>query len=402
MRPFYDWRSARPAARYSERFAFMRRKIPRKIERLSDRLFEMAEDPSLLFNDNSERSQALFKMIKSKADGWRKPGRCMYRGCPNLSIANSHSIQRTGPISQLLEKGHVLTPKFWNGGMQLKSVGASDASTFPGFCTRHEAIFLPFERTSSISTDEHVELQTFRTICREIRRKSYDVQQLEELLAYFNDRLESKAKEQAAAQKVEFKSITVQGGVFGKIQEMIDAGKKTVDDLEKLYDLHFDAIDNKVRTRLSGFCIQSNLHFPVALSGLIQHRTSTANHTWIAGVIPQAGGSLIFLAGQPNDQHIINQYMIDVKISVQLIDLVEAWMVLHTDHWFLKPSVWQAIPAHRQDQILTDILDVSKSGLSYEWSIFDDLRRAAMVVPAPVLLGRKEEEIFAIQRAKMN
>ncbi|WP_210213269.1 hypothetical protein, partial [Sinorhizobium meliloti] len=40
--------------------------------------------------------------------------------------------------------------------------------------------------------------------------------------------------------------------------------------------------------------------------------------------------------------------------------------------------------------------------LSYEWSIFDDLRRAAMVVPAPVLLGPKEEEIFTIQRAKMN
>lgn len=125
------------------------------------------------------------------------------------------------------------------------------------------------------------------------------------------------------------------------------------------------------------------------------------NHTWIAGVIPQAGGSLIFLAGQPSDQHTINQYMADVKISVQLIDLIESWMVLHTDHWFLKPSIWQAIPAHRQDQITTDILDVTQSSRRYEWSILDDLRKAAMSVPAPVILGPKEKEIFATQRAKM-
>lgn len=54
---------------------------------------------------------------------------------------------------------------------------------------------------------------------------------------------------------MEFKSITARGGVLGKIGEMIEVGKQTVRELQQLYDVHFDAIDNKVRTQLSGLCI---------------------------------------------------------------------------------------------------------------------------------------------------
>jgi hypothetical protein len=115
-----------------------------------NKLFDAAEDPSLLFLSDSERMKALYKMIGAKAAEWQKPVNCMDRGCSKPSIAKSHRIQRSEPICQLLEDGHVVTPGFLDGELKIKRIGASEASTFPGFCIEHEAIFRPFETTPTI------------------------------------------------------------------------------------------------------------------------------------------------------------------------------------------------------------------------------------------------------------
>jgi hypothetical protein len=56
----------------------------------------------------------------AKAAEWQKPVNCMYRGCSKPSIAKSHAIQRSGPIGQLLEDGHVVTPRFLDGELKIK------------------------------------------------------------------------------------------------------------------------------------------------------------------------------------------------------------------------------------------------------------------------------------------
>ena len=40
-------------------------------------------------------------------------------------------------------------------------------------------------------------------------------------------------------------------------------------------------------------------------------------------------------------------------------------MVLHTDHWLLKPSVWATIPEPRQEKILEDMMDLAREGVVY-------------------------------------
>ncbi|MDL2403035.1 hypothetical protein [Rhizobium mayense] len=272
----------------------MKKNIPNRTKKVLNKLFDAAENPSQLFLSDGERMKALYKMIGAKAAGWQKPVSCMYRGCSKPSIAKSHTIQRSGPISQLLEDGHVVTPRFLDGELKIKSIGASDASTFPGFCSEHEAIFRPFETTSTISTREHVDLQAFRTICREIRRKRYDIQHQESLLADLAARLEDMGNREASRRKIEFQSVTVNGGAFGRLKEAIERGKQVIDRLENLYNLHFDAIDKQSETQLAGYVAQINIAFPVALSGIIEHHAKSGNiSTWIAGVIPQGGGTLM-------------------------------------------------------------------------------------------------------------
>jgi hypothetical protein len=58
-----------------------------------------------------------------------------------------------------------------------------------------------------------------------------------------------------------------------------------------------------------------------------------------------------------------------------LLSMIETWMVHGTDHWFLRPSVWNLIPSERRELILRDVLDTSRNiGMEYERSIFDGLR----------------------------
>ncbi len=56
--------------------------------------------------------------------------------------------------------------------------------------------------------------------------------------------------------------------------------------------------------------------------------------------------------------------------------MVESWMAHGSDHWFIKPSVWEKIKPHYRELILKDIWDFSKNiGYKYNYSIFNDVKR---------------------------
>ncbi|NSY17723.1 hypothetical protein [Neorhizobium sp. AL 9.2.2] len=375
--------------------------FPRNVQDYMDRLFALADDPSKLFASEGELKAALFASMKSKAAGWKQPIQCMFRGCQSPSISKSHTVQRTGPITGLIEKGHVLTPHFSDGELQLKRVGASEASTFPGFCSKHELIFGEFERKSLIDTAVAVELQVFRTICREIRRKRYDVEWLERTYSEMMLRFETKAREEARTHDVIFEGAQIEDGVFGVAQTHILTGNRALSSLESLYDQHFPTIERTGESKLYIASIQGDILIPVALSGLIDYEVESRSVTLVCGVIPQSQGSLIYLAGSDKDKDVINRYIRGLKTDLSLIDLVEAWMVFHTDHWFLRPSVWDPIPADRKSKILEDMFDLSPHGPNYHRSIFDELRIKALQIPHPVVLSPEQTQILNYQRAKM-
>jgi hypothetical protein len=73
-----------------------------------------------------------------------------------------------------------------------------------------------------------------------------------------------------------------------------------------------------------------------------------------------------------------------------ILIMVETWMVRGTDHWFMRPSDWEGIPADRRAMILRDMLDESVSiGEAYPGSVLDSVRarnlttRKAKAEPRP-------------------
>jgi len=95
-------------------------------------------------------------------------------------IVQAHTIQRGGGLSKIAEKGKVLTLRpgsalgFVAGGGQIRArpIGIKDASTFTGFCEKHDAtVFGPLERVPFIGSAQQAFLLLYRAVSHELYLK---------------------------------------------------------------------------------------------------------------------------------------------------------------------------------------------------------------------------------------
>jgi hypothetical protein len=88
---------------------------------------------------------------------------------------NAHTIQRRGGLSEIAEDGHVYSVKegagklFETGGVLLPHrIGSRSASTFAGFCGRHDReMFAPIETGTPTLSRENAFLFSFRALAYE-------------------------------------------------------------------------------------------------------------------------------------------------------------------------------------------------------------------------------------------
>ena len=182
----------------------------------------------------------------------------MYRGCTSPSIRRSHAIHRAGSIERIAEDQHVLTPMLNSKGkMRMGHIGIKLASTFPGFCVEHERLFAEFETAGSVSSERHVVLQAYRSLCRETARKDRQIRGLERMLHQYR-----KARQDHYAKNIQqklpgstFESLQVKGDAIEEAVTTILNGAK--EDLAELQgDLH-DQLFSYIRGEPQGPSVQA-------------------------------------------------------------------------------------------------------------------------------------------------
>lgn len=90
-------------------------------------------------------------------------------------IVGAHTIQRKGPLADIVDDGeHVLSfyPPSLNRDESPRRVGWREASTFAGFCDRHDSqAFRPLEQGVFTGSDEQCFLLAYRAVCHELYQK---------------------------------------------------------------------------------------------------------------------------------------------------------------------------------------------------------------------------------------
>ncbi len=323
---------------------------------------------------------------------------CIIPRCKSKSIRSSHTIQKAHSLKMIAEDNHVYSPVFnkKNGKLEMTRLGVNKASTFPGFCSKHEHIFHGFESSKDVDSEEAVGLQILRTIARELVVKQSE---LEKLIAikdrYLNFR-EKKISElfyAAASEKISNmaypESITIdfEDKNLAAINDEIE---KVSSDIPFLISNFFEPLcryilfDGSSDDPLYIYKITAPEKIPVALAGRgsfhiekggVQHEIHA-----ILNILPLVDRTALYIAVELKNREFLEHYIsLFQQTGLPGLNLAEAWMVRGSDHWFIQPSVWDELEDDRKEQVLKDVLDVGHHIAEiYDFSIFDSLRRKSL------------------------
>ncbi|AUW57873.1 hypothetical protein C1T17_06915 [Sphingobium sp. SCG-1] len=345
-------------------------------------LTDLEADAAAVFSSDGERNGVFHSFLKRWDRAWSKPGSCMHDGCSNLSIPRSHTISLGASIRLIADNGHVQTPRYGAAGLDLVSVGVRDASTFPGFCTEHENLFSAFETQKTMTEEQHFRLQAFRTICREIYSKRHQKQKADAMLAEHrlrrNEFVIARMQSARAAPPLEVSGLAFENDeIENRLVRHLADIQSDLPELEALYEGILPEIRHG-SDHLAMLVANFGIQLSVCLSGfgvLNYERDGEAKRgLCFLAIIPESGNTKIMIGAASEHSDAIDLHAQD-QSSFSVLEMLESWMIHGTDHWFIAPSAWSAIPAARQRAICERIMEPLSLADRSPFSILDDARR---------------------------
>lgn len=345
-------------------------------------LADFERDHRVIFGSDGARRSYRYIARSGSRNAWNASRPCVVDGCDQPSIVRSHSIQKAGPLESIAEDQHVLQPVFdGSEKLTMRSVGVNSASVFPGFCPRHEQMFSKFEQRKCVQSDADIALQMYRVVARELVRARFEVQQLASSLSSYKE-----LRDQFMLSRVRLKypQFTLRSVIFTKDlleQELASQLQACAGTIEEIVGGIFPELGQAI-SGLGGDCAVTHIScpdlLPVCLSGRgnIALQGTSGAATLFLCVLPGPSGTDVFLAARSQDAHFLKAYVAHHMYSrLSILSAVESWMIYQTDHWFITPSVWTAIPEERRDVLLhLAFTDHSLLGHECPMSIFDELR----------------------------
>jgi hypothetical protein len=334
----------------------------------------LSADPNLL-GLRHEWRKLYFPGVNSEQAAWRAKRRCSFPGC-NATTVKSHVLQRTGPIKFISENNHVMAPNFdAKKGGGVRSVGWNDASVFPGFCGHHDTnLFKTFETRGGVATDEDLSLQVYRSYQRELLALKHGVEKQPELFKEICEINQNFLRTQILREIgldniMKFPHILkykFSGGDWnsGEISEFFALRQETYKAVARIQH-HMSEFIASPGASIKGVCVLGYdipVSIPVAFSGVGLYYTGLVEDAKVLPVrrahalfmicIPGVASTKIVVFGAGDEARELETFLNHKGVTLccdsnkkrlALLDFVEQFMVGSTDHWFMRPSVWQAL-----------------------------------------------------------
>lgn len=346
-----------------------------------------------IFPDDNTRTILKYENAK-QIFAWNKSNVCIFKGCKEKSIIGSHSIQKSSSLKLIAENNHVIAIKFDRVREKLAAtkVGTNIASTFPGFCKKHEDLFSHFETRKELVKSHDFYLQVYRTVCREIVNKNRNINILEErkrqYLTFRNKKLGEHLANVLGSEFISEHKINADAFKFEycdhrirQIDEKIKTLKKDIKGF--LYKFHAGILSdiqveksNKIYVNV----LEIDIEVPVCLAGrgnfALSHNSRIKNIDVILNVLPFPNKTFIVASVLSKYKNELDLYINRFSNPLEAVNMIESWMVHGSEHWFIKPSVWDKIQTKFKKEIVEDIWDLSKNiGDKYKYSILNDIKR---------------------------
>ncbi len=294
--------------------------------------------------------------------------RCLYfdrdgNRCRNDSI-ESHSLQRNGPLASIAEDGHVirishaLRAQKFEDRRFFEKVGVRKASTFQGFCNKHDSeIFSEIEERDVQLTERNAVLFAIRSFAFEHYQKGVMVELQKSLI---RDSLEN-----GDLEKVKFAGWVLEGASRART-----AGESR---LRAFFKFHFrQAPPNYL------YCLTQYAHeapFAVTgafepewnLSGQYLFRADPFRVKWntVALFCGNLGGRLVSCVSgvQQYKDHRIDKFVKSLcPINCQGPSPLFTVSTAYSENCFLRPSWYQSMPETDKEKVVT----LMKSGVMDE------------------------------------
>jgi hypothetical protein len=362
-----------------------------------DNIMELIANNSLEIQKFEIYAPLLKSLTHKNRYKWNEPRTCIYPTCSSLSVKKSHSIAKSNSLKVIANKGHVLQPSVdvfaKNLEVSMKPVGINNASTFPGFCEKHEKLFHKFEH-EKIHEDSFVMLQTYRAICREVVCLNIEVEIIQNKIDIYKEKIEQESLaillDRLRDRGVKGpKNLNIKGidKILTQLEGMKNDFNTRIAYLKKhseqiLDDFESNSVGKKRKTINHGVCIDHK--FPVSLCGytsIAYGSKSIKKMLLIANIIPMENCTYIFCSTDKRHNKFFNnitEYYFQSALTSLIF--IETFMVHSSDHWFMNPPYWDSLSKEKQEMILSEILNVNKLITDeFEYSIFDDIRSTILL-----------------------
>ncbi|MDD2285526.1 MAG: hypothetical protein PHQ11_09035 [Paludibacter sp.] len=178
--------------------------------------------------------------------------------------------------------------------------------------------------------------------------------------------------------------------------------------LFKFHDGILNDLNKKKFQKIAYVALEFEKEVPVALAGRgnfnIKLKSKFKNVEAILNVLPFEGKTYIFIATLSKFTKELDAYMSQFENPLQIISLIENWMIHGSDHWFIKPSTWEKIDNSYQKQILESIMnDRYNIGHEFDLTIFNEIKMEFInqMVDNYDKLNDKQIELLHKERTKI-
>jgi len=309
----------------------------------------------------SERAATLGELLHKTEEILWQTRVCMHPNAGSTTcsggIIDAHTIQRKGALEKIIDSDNhvcVLKTDKKNAAneesLKIETIGWKKASTFPGFCGKHDTmLFTKIETTPFTGTHEQCVIQSYRALCNELYKK----RSLVDTLLFQRENLDKG------------RDINIQIRCQLSTTENLKGQRQSVKELEDLQPLYETAIQTGDFSAFQSVCFYFDGDFGI-VSTSIPHAEfafdgkkvtdlwdlSVKGHAIAHSVMTTATGGAFFFCWEAEcseAQQVIDSFL---AISDELKpDIFVQYCFLNCENTYFSRSWWDGLPVDSQKML---------------------------------------------------